>query len=807
MLTALSRDIRQSARALRNNTGLSLVVIAVLSLGIGANTALFSIIDRVLLHPFPFRNVDRLVEVTGIAPNGRQTGNARIEIDFLARSVRAFERTATFRWQNMVLTNVENTDYVYAMEVSQHLFDILGVPPELGRTFRADEFQTSAPAVAVIGDRLWRKHFRADPNIIGRPIFLDGRAYTVVGVMGPDFVFTNPVHQVWIPSRPDLVQQEPMKHALSTVVRLGEGATLDQAQRETDAVTPALPPNPDRQPGWHVKLQPFLERFTGSYRRALLILWSAVGLVLLIACANSANLLLARASQRRREFALRASLGASAFELIRQILAETLALGIAAGLLGVALAFGLLRLLVALFPDHLPLPQMDRASLNAPALAVTVAVVLLTVLLTAVPSSVVVWRTNLTEAFGAGRSSTSSRAANRTRQAMIALEAALALMLLAGAGLMLHTLQRLMQVPLGFNPQHVLTARISIPPQFTTLPAQAGHYSRLLGEVRSLPGVEQAAIATVLPFGGLVASTSFTPQGRGDSPAEQRDGSYPVYFREISPGYFSALGMRLLRGRDFNDRESPEARVVIVSDALARHFWPGEDPIGKRVARSDHPKPGDWWTIVGMVESAKHRSLETGADAELYFPYMQQLIGARYTHLVLRTSGDPLSIAASLARRIHDTEPGQPLSEIKTMRTLVEDSAAEVRFNALLLEILGGLALALAWSGIFAMVSYSVSHRTREIGIRGALGASPRDVARFVLAIAMRPVSLGACIGIAGALAATRLLQSQLFETAPTDPLVFSAVCLLLLVTALVAASIPAWRATRIDPAEVLRAE
>lgn len=791
-------------RGLRKSPGFALLVVSVLALGIGANTALFSIIDRVLLHPFPFRGLDRMVEPFALDASAKETNESIEDMNFMAGHVHSFEQAATWRWHSFVLTGIDDTDSVFALEVSQHLFDALGVAPAMGRTFIRSDFDSSAAPTVVLSDRLWRKHYSADRAIVGRQILLDGQGYTVVGVMGPEFVFTNKAHQAWIPYRSSVDAKEELHVWFSSMARLRPGVSITQAEHEIDAVTQGLPANPDRAKGWHLRLRPFTDQFTGSYRSALLMLWSAVGLVLLIACANAANLLLARASERQREFAIRASLGANRFQLARQVIGETLLLASAAGVAGVALAFGLIRLLVKLFAGNLPVPQLDMVSINGAALAVTLGLVFLATTLAVIPACVGLWRADLTAAIGvATRSVSSSRAANRTRSGLLAFEVALSLMLLVGCGLMLRTLDRLMQVRLGFEPERVLAARVSSPAALKTKAEKANHYARMLSEVHSLPGVVDAGITTVLPFGGLMATTSLTVEGVADSNWK----SYSIYLREISPGYFHTLGMRLLSGRDFNAGDTATARVVIVNTEMARHYWPGENAVGKRVARSDNPKPDEWFTVVGVIESIKHRSLRTESDAELYVPYTQSLMGATYTNLVLRAHGNPLSLVSALRKRIHEIDPDQPVTEVATMRTLVENSAGAERFHTLLLEIFAGLALGLAVAGIFAVVSYGVSRRAREIGIRGALGAAPADVVRFVLGIAIRPVALGAAVGIAGALAGTRVLEAELFETKATDPFVFSGVVILLAVTGLAAAAVPAWRATRIDPAEVLRAE
>jgi len=790
-------------RVFRSSPGFSLIVIVVLALGIGANTALFSIIDRVVLHPLPIRGLDRLVRIEGVTRSGRHTNNAAAESDFFAAHVRAFEQIAFWKWQNLALTGVDNPDYLPALEVSEHLFDVLGLAPQFGRTFLSNDFRSTAPPVVVISDRLWRLHFHADAGILGHQILLDGRGYTVVGIMGAEFFFDSPAYQLWIPYRSDLSPAEELKHYFGSMARLREGGSIEQAQHEVDAITSALPPDPEREAGWHARLEPFTEQYTGPYVQILAVLWGAVGLVLLIACVNAGNLLLARATERRREFAIRISLGAGRLLLVRQIVAETLLLGITAGLAGAALAYWFLRLLIVFFPERLPIPQLDRVSLNGAALALTAGLVLVTTLLCAIPPCLSACRSTVTEALnGLSRTASTGRGMNRTRAAMVAVEVALSLLLLVGAGLMLQTLQRLLRVHLGFEPQNILTARIGVPPGLPKQ-QQATYYARILAEVRALPQVRKAALTTILPFGGMVATISFHAEGH-----EPEWRTYPVYLREISPGYFSTLGVHLLRGRDFTESDmAPAPSVVIVNDELARHYWPGQDPIGMRVSGKDNPGLEDWSTVVGVVDSIKHRSLKTGADAELYAPFTQKLLGANFTSLVIRADGDPLAIAAGLQIRIHEIEPDQPVTEIKTMQTLVAASAGEVRFHTLLLEIFAAIALGLAVTGIFAVVSYSVTQRSHEIGLRGALGASRRDIVRFVLGIALRPVVIGTIAGVAAGLGATRVLQSELFETAPADPLVFASVVVILLMAAAAAASIPARRATRIDPAEMLRGE
>ena len=594
------------------------------------------------------------------------------------------------------------------------------------------------------------------------------------------------------------------------VAKLRPGVSLEEAQKQVEAVTPGLPARAGekRPAGWHMRLRPLTEQYTAPYRRSLLILWGAVGLVLLIACANAANLLLARASGRRREFALRASLGAQGGRLAREIIAESMVLSIAAGAAGVALAAGMIRLLAVWFPNHSPVPQLDRVTINMPVLAVTWGFVILTALLCAIPACAGLRRLDLMEVLnGSSRTAAGSAASNRARNMLAGVEVALSLTLLVGAGLMVHSLERLLRVHLGFDPQHVFAAKVPAPPQLKEKSGQVAYFSRMLREVRAIPGVQAAAITNILPLGGLQATTSFTVEGYTPTVEEQRH-RRGTHLRSISTDYFAAMGMALLRGRAFDDRDTASSsRVVIVSDALARHYWPGQDPIGKHVSGKEHPQPGEWATVAGVVEAVKHRGLAEDPEDEVYFPYTQMFLGPRYATLVVRGRGDPLALVPAIRKRIHEIAPDQPVAEVATMQELVIGSAAEARFHTLLLEMLAGLALALAVTGIFAVISYMVAQRTREIGIRSALGASPGAVVRFVFGLAMRPVLIGAACGLAGGVAGARLLRSELFETPVIDPVVLGAVVMLLIASAGIAAAVPAWRAARIEAVETLRAD
>ena len=591
------------------------------------------------------------------------------------------------------------------------------------------------------------------------------------------------------------------------LARLKPGASLSQVQREFSALAPLLPADPANRDGWIPELKPYMQELTSDYRRALMILWIATGTVLLIACANAANLLLARASNRRREFAVRASLGANRFQLVAQIVSECLLLASAGAAAGVALAAIALPVITRFLP-RLGLHSGERLHLTPAAVLVAVAAALLTALLCAIPSSADVLRSNLAAPLAAlSRSVSSSRSSTRLRGILSAAEIALSIVLLVSAGLMIRSLSRLLDAHrLGMQTAQVLTARVSAPATLQKAPEVSRYYGRILNDVRQIPGVRAASIVTILPFSNMIVTTSYSAEGAAQF--DHRD--YAVNLRSISPEYFKAMGIAVVRGRAFMDHDSADAPLVaILNRSLAEHSWPGQDPIGRRVTRDTGAdlKPEDMYTVVGVVENTARETIGGIVQAELYLPITQNATAARATSLVVRCYGDPLSLGPAISRHIHSLNPDQPVTDLQTMDTWIDQAANRPRLQALLLQIFSGLALLLAVTGVFAVMLYSVTQKTHEIGIRSALGATSGDIVAFVVRMGMGPVVVGAVVGFVASLAVARLLRAELFETPPADPVVFGSVALILLASALIAMWVPARRAARIDPAITLRAE
>ena len=809
MWNLLRHDLTQALRSLRRNRKFAMLVVAILSVGMGPNTAIFSLIDRVLLRPFPYPDLDRLVRIQTLGPDNSGNGISAGQLEHIQRHGKSFEQVAVWRWREFTLTGVNDPESLVGLQVSEGLFPLLGVAPSLGRSFTPSDYEPSAPPVTILSDRFWRKHFHAHPGIIGRSILLDGVAYTVVGVMGPDFYIHRPLFPLWVPFRPS--SPEHHKRRFETIARLRPCVSLEEAQQELNAIAHLAPPDPDTGAPWKGIVGAFLDEYTQPYRKSLLLLLAAVGIVLLIACSNAANLILVRNSGRQREFSVRACLGASRLQLFRQLLAEMLLLNLCAGFVGLAFAHGLIRAIPLLFAGRLPVPQIAGAAINGWVLAAAGGLVLLTTVLSALAPCVSLFREDLSSGLSSSsRSVSASRGVRRTRWLLISVEVALSVVLLVGAGLMLRSLMRLLDAKLGFDTTQVLTAQVTAPAQLTTTEQLAAYYRRLLSEVQSLPGVHTAGVVTILPLGGMIGTTPLTAEGcRDERLSAGRSSTDDVHMRSISPDYFSAMGIRLIRGRAFTEADTGSSPgVAIINKELAQRCWPGEDPIGKRVLRAPNPKdPQSWLTVVGVVENIRHRSLRSRPEPELYRPYAQEIAFIRRTSLVLRTQGDPMAVAASLRQRIHQVNPDQPVSEVKTMDVWVREAAAQPRFYTLLLEIFAGLATLLSVAGVYALVAYTVAQRSRELGIRSALGATGADLVKFVMISGLKPVLAGITAGLAAALISVRFLESQLYEIAPTDPATFVTVALLVAGCGLGAALIPARRAASVDPAVTLRAE
>ena len=813
----LLQDLRYGLRMLARNPGFTVVAVLTLALGIGANTAIFSVIDAVLLNRMPYLNADRLVMVWEQNP-----------VRGWFRNIVSAANFVDWRKLNPVFTGMAAVDEgaydvsgtgepleVRGEQVSADFFSVLGVQAALGRTFTPEEDQPGGARAAVLSNRLWKERYGADPALVGHEITINRSRFTVIGVLPPGFYFPpwGDKADLWIAGL-DLRRPERTWHEYVSIARLKPGVTIAQAQAEMDTIARGLEKQYPEQKGWGVQLVNLHEQVVGDTRPALLVLLAAVGMVLLIACANLANLQLARAAAREKEIAVRAALGAERHRIVRQLLTESVLLAIIGGGLGLLLASWGVTLLVRLTPQDTP--GLNQVGVNAGVLGFT--------LVLSIAAGIVF---GLAPAFGASRvdpnqslkegsrGSTQGASSNRLRGLLVSAELALALVLLVGAGLLIRTFIALSQVDLGLEPHNVLTMRIALlGPKYQERSRQTEFFRQLLQKLGSLPGVTSAA---VIDGGGLAPDG-----GNGDAfmivgrpvppPSELPD----AVFRVISPDYFRTMGIPLLRGRYFTEADNQEAPgAAIISEKLARNFWPGGEPIGSELTfpTLEVAVPGvaarrlKRFAIVGIVKAVKNRGLEVEPEEEVYVPYSQYPTFYSPRTLVARTSVEPTLLVSAIRHEVTMLDNDQPISEIRTMDQVVAQAAAGHRFPMVLLGLFAALAMALAGVGIYGVTSYSVGRRAHEIGIRVALGARRAHVLRLVLSGSMRWVLAGLALGIAGSLGLTRLLRDLLYGVRPTDPLVLGAVSLLLSSVALVACYIPARRATKVDPMAALRCE
>jgi putative ABC transport system permease protein len=808
----LWQDLRYGLRQLRRRPGFTAVAVLTLAVGIGANTAIFSVVDGVLLAPLPYEDPGRLVYVWS-AEKARGINQSTVSIPDLRdwrEQNRVFDGMAGWWIGGYNLSGGDQPRQVEGWRVSPNFFAVLGASPALGRTFAPDGEQVEKDRVVILSHSLWTSAFANNPNILGRTIEVDGEPHTVIGVMPAEFSSPFPSVQLWMPW-PARTESTASRGArfLRVIARLKPGATIERAEAEMDAIASRLAQSYKEDAGVAAYLVPARDQIAGSVRPVLLVLLGAVGFVLLIGCANLANLLLARSAARDKEFAIRAALGARRSDLVRQVLTESLLLALLGGAAGILMAvwgMGYLRTVV-----ESQIPRAQDIGLDARVLWFTAALSLFTGLAFGLLPALGSFRARLGESLKeGGRGWVAGVEGRRVRDLLVIGEVALALVLLMGAGLLVNSFERLRAVDPGFNPDKVLTCQISLPSSNYKNPQIVTFFQQLLTRVRALPGVKAAGATMTLPLrnsgGGFWSGLNV--EGRL---AAARESIPIVSFIQVTPGYFRALSIPVLEGRAFTEADNSDQspKVAIINATLARRFFAGVDPIGQRITMGEDASKGPWLTVVGVVGDAALESLSDPRFPQVFSPHAQGVEGGPSggMDLVVRTSADPLSVAAEVRGEVHALDKDQSVADVQTLGQVVSTSLAQPRLNTLLLGSFAALALLLAALGIYGVISYSVALRTREIGVRMALGAERADVLKLVVRHGMMLALAGGAIGLVGALLLTRLMSSLLYGIQPTDPPTFLAVLAMLAGVSLVASYIPARRATKVDPMVALRYE
>ncbi|HVO80977.1 MAG TPA: ABC transporter permease [Terriglobales bacterium] len=812
-METLLQDIRYGLRMLRKNPGFTTVAVLTLALGVGANTAIFSIVNAVLIRPLPYPNANRLVMVWERQAGQAETQNVTSPATFLnwKEQNTVFDQLAACFNGTAILTGGDSPEQLTVQDVSPNLFSMFGVNAALGRTLQdSSDGSPSSGDVVVLSFELWQRRFGSDPGIVGRKITLNGQPNTVVGVMPRGFQFfvkhqsfSQKSPEVWAPLT--FSEKARTRHGryLQAIAELRAGVTLPQAQSAMEGLARTLAAqDPDSMKGWSVNLVPLRQQLVGNIAPALWILLAAVGLVLLIACANVATLLMARGRSRSSEVALRIALGARPRRIVLQMLTESFLLAGFSGVAGLLIArWATSGLLAMAPPDLIPAEgvRLDLPVLGFAAL-IAMATALLFGMLPALQASRIRPNDQLKEG---GRSGTEAGHHGRARSVFVVVELSLSLVLLAGSGLLIRSFSRLVAIDPGFQPQGLLTARVELPAsKYSTDPQRSEFFAQVLDRIRHLPGVQSASADAFLPFTGIIAATGVEVEGRPVLPIAEQ----PVIdVAVVEPHFFDTMGIPLLQGRSFTDREAREvSHKVVISRAMAKKLWPKEDPIGKHVTihmkREDVPSE-----VIGVVGDVKHDGLDADVHATAYWPHPE--LAFSFMTLIARTDGDPLALAPAIRETVRSMDRDQPVVDIASMPELLSISLARARFNTVILAGFASMALLLAVIGTYGVISYGVTERTHEIGVRMALGAEQADILAMVLRQGLALAFAGAAIGVLVAFALSRFLTSLLFGTSPTDPVTYAAVVCLLALVALAASYVPARRATKVDPMTALRYE
>ena len=810
------QDIRFGARTLGRNPGFACIAVLTLALGVGANAAIFSVVNAVLLRPLPWSDPDRAVMIWSRWSAFDKTWVSDGEVNGYRRESRTLSDVGAWSEGQVNLTGDGEPERVASAAVTANLFSVLGSSPIRGRMFTAEEAVPNGPNLVILGHGLWQRRYAGDPAIVGRSIQINGMPYEVVGIMPADFVlptdFQNPApSMLWTCAGWDSASTDHGSHGYYAAARLKPGVTVEQARDDLHTLAQTwtarglYPP----QMQFDTVVLSLREEVVGTVRRAIWLLFGAVGFLLLIACANVANLLLARAEARQREMAVRSALGAGAVRIVRQLMTESLVLAGISAVAGLLLATVGVRLLAMWNPSSIP--RVATATVDLRVLLFTAVVAIATTVVFSLAPAVRLLRPSVTGAMKeGGPNATTGGGRRRFRNGLVVVEMALAVVLLVGAGLMLRTLWSLQRVDLGLNPSGVLTMRISLPATaYKDTPQVLDFYARLTSRLRMLPGVTHAGAARSLPLGSQIGDFGLGVDGYVPPPGPGAKGDWQI----VTDGYMEALGEQVVRGRGIAASDTSDSQLVgLINEEMARLYWAGRDPIGGRFRIGNRPER-PWVTVVGVVKSVRHNGITNVVKEKFYIPHQQwarslgNVNAIRSMTLVLKTDGDPAALTTSVRGAIREMDPNLPVADVRTMDDVVGTALATPRFTSVLLSIFAALALALSAIGIYGVLAYLVSRRTREIGIRVAIGARRLDVVRMVLGNGLTLALAGIAGGIALAFGITRLLRGLLHGVTPADPATFAAVATLLTVVAFLASAVPAWRASRVDPVIALRSE